>query len=215
MGPYVVVGIVADAVYRRPREGMMPTIYLPIAPDAEWSRVSLAISVMPGQRAAVERQVDSALTRVDPSVAFSFRTFDQLLEGSLTQERLVALLSTFFGGLALLIAALGLYGLVAQGVRTRQAEIGLRMALGAPPSSIMRLVFQRVGVLMAAGLLLGLAASLWAARYVGNLLFHVEARDSATFAGAAAVLIVVGVIAAWLPARRAARLDPASVLREG
>jgi ABC-type antimicrobial peptide transport system permease subunit len=89
------------------------------------------------------------------------------------------------------------------------------MALGAAPSSIVRLVFQRVGVLIAAGLAFGLAGSLWAARFVEALLFHLEARDPVTFAGAAAVLVAVGVLAAWLPARRAARLDPATVLREG
>jgi putative ABC transport system permease protein len=89
------------------------------------------------------------------------------------------------------------------------------MALGAAPSSILSLVFRRVAVLIAAGLALGLAGSLWAARFVEALLFHQEARDPVTFAGAAAVLVAVGVLAAWMPARRAARLDPVTVLREG
>ena len=89
------------------------------------------------------------------------------------------------------------------------------MALGAAPSSIVRLVFQRVGVLIAAGLAVGLAGSLWAARFVEALLFHLEAHDPVTFVGAAAVLVAAGGVAAWLPARRAARLDPATVLREG
>jgi ABC-type antimicrobial peptide transport system permease subunit len=120
-----------------------------------------------------------------------------------------------FGGLALLLAAVGLYGIVAHAVRARQTEIGLRMALGAAPSSIVRLVFERVGVLIAAGLAFGLAGSLWAVRFVETLLFRMEARDPATFAGAAAALVAVGVLAAWLSARRAARLDPATVLREG
>jgi ABC-type antimicrobial peptide transport system permease subunit len=88
------------------------------------------------------------------------------------------------------------------------------MALGAAPSSVVGLVFKRVGLLLAAGLGLGLAGSLWAARFVGALLFKLEARDPLTFAGAAAVLVAVGGLAAWLPARRAARLDPATVLRE-
>ena len=79
----------------------------------------------------------------------------------------------------------------------------------------MRLVFQRVGILIAAGLALGLAGSLWAVRFVEALLFHLQARDPVMFAGAAAVLVAVGVLAAWLPAHRAARLDPVTVLREG
>ena len=215
---YEIVGVVGDAVYAAPREGMPSTMYLPVAQRASetfWPTVSLTINAAPGRRAAVERDVVAALTRVDPTVAFTFWTFDRLVEATVTQERLIAMLSSFFGGLALLLAAVGLYGVVAHAVRARQAEIGLRMALGAGPSSIVRLVFQRVGILIAAGLALGLAGSLWAARFVDALLFRLEARDPVTFAGAAAVLVAVGALAAWLPARRAARLDPVTVLREG
>ena len=104
----------------------------------------------------MERDVAAALTQVDPTVAFTFGNFDQLVEATVTQERLIAMLSAFFGGLALLLAAVGLYGVVAHAVRARQTEIGLRMALGAAPSSIVRLVFQRVGVLIAAGVAFGL-----------------------------------------------------------
>jgi ABC-type antimicrobial peptide transport system permease subunit len=154
------------------------------------------------------------LTQADPTVAFTFGNFDQLVEATVTQERLIAMVSAFFGGLALLLAAVGLYGVVAHAVRLRQSEIGLRMALGADSSRIVHLVFARVGVLIAAGLALGLAGSLWAARFVEALLFRLEPRDPVTFAGAAAVLIGVGVFAAWMPARRAIRLDPARVLHE-
>jgi predicted permease len=213
-----IVGVVGDAVYTTPREGMQATMYVPMAhraPETFWPTVLLTINAAPGQRAALERDVAAALTRVDPTVVFTFGTFDQLLEATVTQERLIAMLSAFFGGLALLLAAVGLYGVVSHAVRARRMEIGLRMALGAAPSSIARLVFQRVAVLIAAGVAFGLAGSLWAARFVGTLLFQIEARDPATFAGAAAVLVAVAVLAAWLPARRAARLDPAVVLREG
>jgi putative ABC transport system permease protein len=213
-----IVGVVADAVYTTPREGMLPTMYVPIAqrnPSEFWDTVLLTVNAAPGTRAIVERQAAAALTKADPTIAFTFGTFDQLVEGTRTQERLIALLSAFFGGLALLLAAVGLYGLVAHSVRARQAEIGLRMALGAAPSTVVRLVFQRVGVLLVAGVAFGLAGSFWAARFVGALLFQLEARDPGTFAGAAAVLVGVGVLAAWLPAWRAARLDPATVLREG
>jgi ABC-type antimicrobial peptide transport system permease subunit len=155
------------------------------------------------------------LRKADPTIAFTFGTFDQLVAATVTQERLIATLSAFFGGLALLLAAVGLYGVVAHAVRARQTEIGVRMALGATASSIVRLVFQRVGVLIAGGIALGVAGSLWAVRFVEALLFQLEARDPTTFAGAAAVLVTVGVVAAWLPAHRAARLDPATVLRDG
>jgi ABC-type antimicrobial peptide transport system permease subunit len=89
------------------------------------------------------------------------------------------------------------------------------MALGAAPSAILRLVFERVGLLIAAGLAVGVAGSLWAARFVESLLFQLEPRDPVTFGVAAAVLVAVSVLAAWMPARRAARLDAATVLREG
>jgi putative ABC transport system permease protein len=215
---YEIVGVVGDAVYTMPRDGMVATMYVPMAqqpPANFWPTVLMTINAAPGRRAAVEREIAAALTQADPKIAFTFGTFDQLVDATVTQERLIALLSAFFGGLALLLAAVGLYGVVAHAVRARQAEIGLRMALGAAPSSIMRLVFQRVGLLLAAGLAVGLAGSLWAVRFVEALLFHLDARDPVTFTGAAAVLVVVGVLAAWLPARRAGRLDPVTVLREG
>jgi putative ABC transport system permease protein len=213
-----IVGIVGDAVYTTPREGMLATMYVPVAqraPATFWPTVLLTINAAPGRRVALERDVAAALTQADPTFAITFGTFDQLVEATVTQERLTAMLSAFFGGLALLLAAVGLYGVVAHTVSARRTEIGLRMALGAAPSSIVRLVFQRVGVLLAAGVAFGLGVSFWAARFVGALLFQLEARDPGTLGGSAAALVAVGVLAAWLPARRAARLDPATVLREG
>jgi putative ABC transport system permease protein len=215
---YEIVGVVGDTVYTTPREGMLATIYVAMAqrkPSEFWPTVLLTVNTAPGSRATVERDVAAALRRADPPIAFTFGTFDQLIEATVTQERLIALVSAFFGGLALLLAAVGLYGVVAHAVRARQSEIGLRIALGAAPSAILRLVFERVGVLIVAGLALGLAGSLWAARLVEALLFQLEPRDPVTFGGAAAVLVAVGVLAAWLPAHRAARLDPVAVLREG
>jgi predicted permease len=215
---YEIVGVVGDTVYTTPREGMLATMYVALAqrnPSEFWPTVLLTANTAPGRRATVERNVAEALRKADPAIAFTFGTFDQLVEATVAQERLIALVSAFFGGLALLLAAVGLYGVVAHAVRARQREIGLRIALGAAPSSILRLVFARVGLLIAAGLTLGLAGSLWASRRVAALRVQLEPRDPVTFGVAAAVLVAVGVLAAWLPARRAARLDPVAVLREG
>jgi len=211
---------VADAVYTTPRDGMLPGFYEPVAQfePRDWSfrrDAVLTLKTLSGHRALVERDVAAALTRVDPTGVFTVGTFDQMVAATATQERLVAMMSVFFGALALLLAGLGLYGTVAQAVRARRTEIGLRMALGAEPTGIVRLVFRRVGVLMVAGVALGVAGSWWAVQFVVPLLFQVNARDPITFAGTAAVLIGVGAVAAWLPATRAARLDPATVLREG
>ena len=216
--PHEIVGVVGDTVYTTPRDGMLPTMYVPMAqrkPSEFWPTVLLTVNAAPSARTTVGRNLAEALRTADPKIASTFGTFDQLVEATVTQERLLALVSAFFGGLALLLAAVGLYGVVAHAVSARQREIGVRIALGAEASSILRLVFARVGVLIAAGLALGLAGSLWAARFVEALLFQLEPRDPVTFAGAAAVLVAVGVLAAWLPAHRAARLDPVRVLREG
>ena len=215
--PYEVVGYVADAVYRSPREGVVPTTFVPFAQRSQiGTGFSLTIAAAQvGQRAAVRQAAATALRAVDPSVGFTFLTFDDFIGATVVQERLVAVLSAFFGGLALLLAGIGLYGVVSHGVNRRRAEIGIRMALGANPAGIVRLVFGQVGVLVCLGVAAGLALSVWASRFVETMLFQLDARDPATFGGAAAALVFVAVVAAWIPARRAMALDPARVLRDG
>jgi predicted permease len=210
---YRIVGVVADAAYRSPQEGAVPTMYIP--PSADDFGTNVTIATAPGQRAAVQRAVAAALMQADPRVSFTFRTFDEYLHAQMLREQLVALLSTFFGALGLLLAAVGLYGVVSHAVNARRTEIGVRMALGASATGIVRLIFRRVSMLLVIGLTIGAAVSLWAVRFVQTMLFKVDARDPATFAGAIVVLAAAVVLAAWLPARRAARLDPARVLREG
>jgi putative ABC transport system permease protein len=211
---YEVVGVVADAVYRSLREGMVPTMYLPLTQQERLQgSITLTVATTTAARGSANRIVADALRGVDPALTFTIRDFDQFLRGGLMQERLVALLSTFFGGLALLLAAVGLYGVVTHAVNVRRTEIGVRMALGASRAGILWLVFRRVSVMVCLGLAAGLALSLWTSRFVGALLFRLEPRDATTFAGAVAVLVAASVLAAWIPARRAARLDPAYVLR--
>ncbi len=212
---YEVVGVVGDAVYRSLREGMVPTMYLPLAQQEQLGgSITLTVATTPAARGSARRIVADALLGVDPALTFTLRDYDDYLRGGLTQERLVALLSTFFGGLALLLAAIGLYGVVTHAVGVRRTEIGVRMALGASRAGVLWLVFRRVGVMLALGLAAGLGLSLWTARFVGSLLFRLEPRDGATFAGAVAVLVAASVLAAWIPARRAANVDPALVLRD-
>ncbi|MEZ5319034.1 MAG: ABC transporter permease [Vicinamibacterales bacterium] len=214
---YQVVGVVQDAVYRRLREPVPPTMYLPMAQFQDPPGASIAITVRAaaGQPARLTQGLVAALTREEPDLTLSFRPLTDQVEASLTQERLVAMLSGFFGLLALVLAALGLYGVTAYAVSQRRRELGVRLALGAKPAGVVRLVLGRVGWLVGAGVVLGGALSLWASGYVGSLLFGLPPRDPATFVTAALVLGIVGAAAGWLPARRAARLDPARVLREG
>jgi ABC-type antimicrobial peptide transport system permease subunit len=133
----------------------------------------------------------------------------------MAQERLVALLSGFFGALALLLSALGLYGVTAHAVNRRRPEIALRMALGAGRAGVLRVVMRRVAALTAIGLACGAVLSMWAVQYVDTLVWGLEPRDPATFFTAAAILSTVTCLAAALPAWRATRTDPASILKEG
>jgi putative ABC transport system permease protein len=124
------------------------------------------------------------------------------------------MLAGFFGALALLLAGLGLYGVTSYAVSRRRSEIGIRMALGAAPEAVIRLVLSRVSMLVGLGILIGAGMSSWASQFVATLLYGLEPRDPATLVGSAAVLAAVGAIAGWLPARRASRIDPAVVLRD-
>ena len=153
--------------------------------------------------------------RVDPDLSLTFHSFTQDVRAITAPERVVAILSGFFGGLALLLAGLGLYGVMSYAVGRRRTEIGLRMALGARPAAAIFLVLRRVGILVVLGVVTGTALSLWVSHFVSSLLFGLAPRDARTLAGAVVVLTMSGALAGWLPARRAARIDPARVLREG
>jgi ABC-type antimicrobial peptide transport system permease subunit len=192
---------------------MDPTMYVPIAQtdNSGWTIIAAARAAGPVE--AIARGVPDAIQRVAPQAVLSVRTLRAQLDASLSQERLLATLALFFGGLALLLAAVGLYGLSAFAVASRRAEIGIRLALGASPDGIVRMVVGRTAVLVTVGIAVGVALTAWVAPLVKTLLYDVEPRDPLTIIGAAAVLLAVAVFAAWLPARRAARIDPMSALR--
>jgi predicted permease len=214
--PYEIVGIVEDAVYRSLRAEMMPTMYIAFGQLKEPGEgVTIGVRTAGAAPMSLARGLTDAFGRVDPRAAVTFRSLEEQVSGTLTQERLVARLSVFFGGLALLLAALGLYGVTSYAVSRRRTEIGIRMALGADPSGVTRLVLWRVAWLVVIGVAVGAAMSLWASKFVSTLLYGLEPRDPATFLSAALLLAAIGLIAGWLPARRAARIDPTVVLREG
>jgi putative ABC transport system permease protein len=214
-----IVGLVADAVYRSLRDPVPPTMYIPLAQLDNGSRpapasMSVAVRSASDSPALLARTVAQAIARVNPDLAVTFRPLADQVNASLTQERLVAMLAGFFGALALLLAGLGLYGITAYAVSRRRTEIGIRMALGAAPGGVVRLVLGRLIVLVGAGIAGGCALSLWAAQFVSTLLYGLQPRDPETMFAAASALAAVGALAGWLPAYRASRIDPAEVLRE-
>ena len=216
-GPtYEIVGVVEDAVYRSLRSEMEPTLYVPMA---QWDRpgatISLAVRARGGPPLALARSVAAALEDAEPDAALTLYSLADQVKGALTQERILAALSSFFGALALLLASLGLYGITSQTVNRRRTEIGIRMALGADARGVVRMVMMRVGGLVLAGVVLGTAASVWASRFVATLLYGFTPGDPVPFVAAAVILTVVAGIAGWVPARRASRINPTTLLRNG
>jgi ABC-type antimicrobial peptide transport system permease subunit len=136
------------------------------------------------------------------------------VDATLVQERLLATLSTAFGGLALLLACIGLYGVMAYSVVRRTREIGIRMALGAERAAVLWRVLRESLWLVLLGAFAGLTLAVWAAPFAGDLLYELSPTDPAVFLGSAALLIVVAALASYLPARRASRIEPVVALRD-
>jgi len=211
-----IVGYVQDAIYRSLRAPVPPTMYVPIAQQGEApSGISISVRTNAGSPALLTKSVAAAFSAVNPDITMTFRLLSEQVNNSLIQERVVAMMSGFFGALALLLAGLGLYGVTSYAVNRRRTELGIRMALGAAPAGVIGLVLRRVGILVATGVVVGGGISWVLARFVSTLLYGLDKHDPLTLAGAAVILSLIGALAGWLPARRASRLDPAQVLREG
>jgi ABC-type antimicrobial peptide transport system permease subunit len=162
---------------------------------------------------AVLSLIQSTVVGVNKSISIQFDTLARQVDDSLVQERVLATLSGFFAGLALLLVTIGLYGAISYMVTLRQTELGVRMALGAAPGLILRLVLRDVVIILLAGVVVGTGIALSSIQVLQSLLFGLAARDTATIALAASVLSLVAFIAGYIPARRAAKVDPMSALR--
>jgi putative ABC transport system permease protein len=167
-----------------------------------------------GSAATLIPGVKTAMEQFNRNVVIDFITLSKQMDESLNRERLLATLSGFFGGLALLLATIGLYGVMSYNVARRRNEIGIRMALGAGQAQVMRMVLGEVASMMVVGLAIGLAASLAATRLVSTFLYGLKASDPVTFLSAVGILTCIGALAGYLPARRAARVEPMQALRE-
>jgi predicted permease len=211
-----IVGVARDVKYNSLEEQAPPRFYILMedslpadAPDAARFEVRFA-----GASDVIESEIIQAIRSVDPNLTTpAMSTMTSLVDNSLAPRKVLAKLSTFFGGLALLVAAIGLYGVMSYGVARRTSEIGIRMALGAMPGSVLRMILGEVFVMVAIGIAIGVPSSVLAARWVASQLFGVAPGDPIALAAAGMILTAVALVAGVLPARRAATTDPLQALR--
>jgi predicted permease len=214
-----VVGVVSDVRAHGLGEALRPEFYLPLtqSPDAAWNWIGRTMTLAlrsPGGPTAVTGAIRNAVWSVDPSLpVYDVATMDELRVASIAATRFSTMLLTAFGGLALLLAAVGVYGVISYGVSQRTQEIGIRVALGADDRSVLSLIVGQAAALTGAGLLLGLTGALGLSGVIAGLLFQVSPTDPPTLAAGVVVLSLVALLAAAVPARRAARVDPAIALR--
>lgn len=208
-----IVGVVRDFKHGELREQVGPTVFFPYTQDERpdlltfYVRAARGESQMASDIRRLVREMDANLP------VFAVKRMTVQVEESMLTDRLIAILASAFGGLATALAAVGLYGVIAYTVARRTAEIGVRMALGALPRSVLGLVMREAGALVVAGIAIGLPAALAASRLVESQLFGIKANDPMVFALATVGLCAVGLLAGLIPARRAAAIDPIRALR--
>jgi putative ABC transport system permease protein len=214
MGPWTeIIGMVRDSKYGSLREEILPTAFIAANQDATpmWYQFELRAA---GSPSALMNGAKAAIGDVNRDVSLRFKTLALQVDESLARERLLATLSGFFGALALALAMIGLYGVMSYNIARRRNEIGIRMALGAQQSRVLRMVLGEVAILIGLGLVIGLGAAMGTTRFIASFLYGTKANDPWTLALAAGVLTLVAGLAGFLPARSASRLEPMNALRE-
>jgi putative ABC transport system permease protein len=207
-----IVGLAKDSKYESLREDTFSTAFFPVTQVPEDSSENFILRTATPPMSLVSA-VQEAVASVDKAIPIEFATLAQQVDDSLVEERLLATLSTFFGGLALLLAMIGLYGALSYLVAQRQPEFGIRLALGAPRGSILRLVMSDVVFVLAGGLAAGASLAFATVGVLDKMLFGLAPHDTFTFLVAMGVLSAVAIVAGYLPARRAMRVDPMVALR--
>jgi predicted permease len=208
-----IVGVVGDVKHVSLRDEDSPEMYL-ARTQIPFNIMSLVVRTSVADSAALTSTIRKELSALDASIPLtSVHVFDEYISRSLARPRFNALLLSVFAGTALVLTAIGIYGVLAYSVAQRTNEIGIRIALGAAQSNIFRLVVGQAMTLVGISVLIGLAGAFAATRLLGSLLFGVGAWDTTTFSGIVILISIVAFLAAWLPARRAARVDPVIALR--
>ena len=210
---YEIVGVIADTKYNNLRSVIPPMTFAPASqypPEALWANVMIhSDSPTATVGAAVKRRISEKYS----GTIMEFVDFQQRIREGMIQERLMAMLSGFFGLLAALLAMVGLYGVISYLVARRRNEIGIRLALGARRGQVIGMVMKEAGRLLLIGIVIGIATSLVAGRAAGAMLFGLKPHDPLTLAGAVILLVAIALMASLVPARRASRLDPMIAIR--
>jgi len=212
--PVQVIGVVGDAKYRNLRDAAPPTVYRNAEQNETMGTGQILSVRFHGLAGAVASGIREEIRRVNPAITVEFRGFSEQVEASLHRDRLLAWLSGIFSGLGVLLAAIGLYGVLSYVVASRGQEIGIRMALGATPGGVAGMVLRDIGPWVLGGLAAGAGAVFWLARGVESLLFGVRPGDPAMLTLSLLAMLLVALAAALVPARRAASADPAIALRQ-
>ena len=214
-----VVGVVGDVHAWRLDQDLQPEFYLPLAqaPPACWDWIQRSMDIVVRSTAepgTLTNSIRQAVLKVDAGVpAYGIETMDQLIAGSLEQSRFNTFLMSVFAGVALLLAAVGIYGVLSYLVAQRTHEIGIRMALGAQRGDVLRLVIEQGMRLTLIGISVGVVGALSTSRLLSSFLFGIKATDFTTMTSVSCLLIAVAFLASYVPARRAAKVDPMVSLR--
>ena len=210
-----IVGVVGDVKTEDAREKQEPAVYRPILQIADEAAYSVNIQVRTaGDPNSFTQSVRQTINDIDDKIPiFGVTTLQEQVHDTLKQDRLIAQLVSFFGALALILACIGLYGVMAHGVARRTSEIGIRMALGARGGNIAWMILRETLLLVVLGLVIGVPAALLAARFISSQLFGLQPADPVALIGAAVILTLVALLAGYVPARRASRVNPLNALR--
>lgn len=208
-----IVGVAAPARISDLRDPNVPTIYIAIPQHADWGNGAELFVRTAGPLNAVSRGISEQIDSLGREYAVQIKTVAEVINDGLAEEHVTAMLSAFFAGLGLLLASIGLYGLMSYSVSRRTGEIGIRMALGAHQHDVLRMIVRETAVLALLGIAIGIPCALACTRVISTMLFGVSSSDMATITGVSFLLLVVAIIAGYLPARRASRIDPMLALR--
>jgi putative ABC transport system permease protein len=208
-----IVGVVSDVKLAGLDSGITQVVYVPHALMPAWSGFTFLLRTA-GDPAALAAAARHEIRQLDPAIpVVRMRTMNDVVEGSVAPARSSMLLLTLFAAVALIMAAVGVFGVLSFNVTRRVREMGIRMALGADAGAVRGLVVREGMTQASAGIAVGLVGAFWLTSFMSTLLFAVPARDPLTFAGAAVLLLAVSALACYLPARRATRVNPLVVLR--